>query len=495
MLGLTSSKTREDAATLVALDKSLAIISFDTSGNILDANENFLRLVGYSLSEIKGKHHRIFVDPAEHGSPAYANFWATLARGEYQQAEYRRIGKGGREVWIQGSYNPLLDSSGRPFKIIKFASDVSTAKLRSAEHAGQIEALNRSQAVIHFELDGTVTDANENFLNALGYRIEEIRGRHHSMFVSSSEANSPAYRDFWRRLGAGEFVAAEFCRIGKGGREVWIEASYNPIFDMNGKPFKVVKFATDITGKVEERKRREIIQKAIAADLAAITESIGEVTSQAASSASAATQTSSNVQAVASGAEELAASVQEISRQLSTALNVTTEAVDQAERTTGIVAGLSTSAQKIGAVVELISSIAAQTNLLALNATIEAARAGEAGRGFAVVASEVKNLATQTAKATEEIGAQIDAVQTTAGSAAQAIGSIAATISRINEISSGIATAVEEQASVTRDMSENMQVAATGVETIVGNMGAIASASEEVNTAAIQVRTASAGLL
>ena len=455
--------SQELTAKLDALGKSQAVIEFNLDGTIITANQNFLSALGYRLDEIQGKHHSMFVDPEFRESAEYKEFWEALRRGEYQAREYRRVAKGGKSIWIQASYNPLLDGNGKPFKIVKFASDITEQKLRNADYEGQINAIQKSQAVIEFNLDGTVITANDNFLKTLGYRLDEIQGKHHGLFVEPDYRESIACREFWDSLRRGEYQAAEYKRVAKGGRAVWIQASYNPIMGADGKLNKVVKFATDTTAQVEDRIRRGEIQKSIDIDLGQITDAVAATSERVTSAASASTQTSSNMQAVASGAEELAASVGEISRQASDALNISMQAVQQANETNAIVSGLAVAAQKIGDVVKLINNIADQTNLLALNATIEAARAGEAGRGFAVVASEVKSLATQTAKATDEISAQIAEVQGTTASAVNVIEAITQTISRVNEISAAIAASVEEQASVTQSISENMQVAARGV--------------------------------
>ncbi len=488
------SSGREAAAKLEALDRSQAIIEFEMDGTVVTANKNFLDALGYTLAEIKGKHHSMFVEASARDGAEYRAFWDDLRKGHFRAAEYKRIGKGGKEIWIQASYNPLLGRDGKPFKVVKFATDITAEKLKNAEYQGQIAAIAKAQAVISFELDGTVIDANQNFLDALGYRLEEIKGQHHRMFVETSQRDSAEYRAFWDALRQGRFQAAEYKRIGKGGKEVWIQASYNPILDMSGRPFKVVKFATDITAQVQDRLRRIEAQKGIDIELGSITVAVSQASEQATSAASASTQTSSNVQAVAAGAEELAHSVSEISRQVVHALEITNEAVTQADHTNTTITTLLAATQKIGEVVDLINSIAAQTNLLALNATIEAARAGEAGRGFAVVASEVKNLATQTSKATDEIGAQIAEVQGTTREAVGAISGISQTIARINEISTNIATAVEEQEAVTRDMSANMQVAAEGVGTITRGMNEIAAATRRVDDAARKVKDASRAL-
>jgi methyl-accepting chemotaxis protein len=486
-------KASNQNAVIEALDRSQAVIEFKPDGTVVRANDNFLKTLGYTLPEIVGKHHSMFVDPAVVKTPEYTQFWASLARGEFQQAEYKRIGKGGKEVWIQATYNPIL-SGGHVTRVIKFATDVTAQKLKAAETQGLVDAIGRAQAVIAFELDGTILDANDNFLTALGYSLDEIRGKHHSIFVEPAFRSSPEYTRFWADLRAGKFQQAEYKRIGKGGKEVWIQATYNPIFDMNGKPFKVVKFATDVTAMVKDRQRRADTQTAIAQELEAVGQEIEETNRQATNAASSSTEASANVQAVASGSEELAASVAEISRQVSHALKISEAAVSQAAQTGAIMRNLSEAAGKIGQVVELISNIAGQTNLLALNATIEAARAGEAGRGFAVVASEVKQLASQTAQATGEIGAQINLVQGSTQAAVDAINSVSETISEVNTISTSIASAVEQQSAVTKDMADNMHAASQVVAAITRSMADIAAATSRVDGATQQIRRLSGTL-
>ena len=236
-----------------ALDRVQAIIEFDLDGTVVSANENFLRIFGYELDEVVGKHHRMFCDPDYVESDAYTELWNKLGRGEFHSAEFKRLAKGGKEIWLRASYNPVFDEDGKPVRVVKFATDVTASKLQIAEYEGKIRAIERALAVIEFELDGTVITANENFLHIFGYSLDEVVGKHHRIFCDPGDAETPEYARFWQKLGRGEYEADEFRRIDKKGAEVWLQASYNPIFDMEGRPLKVVKFASDITVEVQKR--------------------------------------------------------------------------------------------------------------------------------------------------------------------------------------------------------------------------------------------------
>jgi methyl-accepting chemotaxis protein len=415
----------EDAGKIAAINRAQAVIEFNMDGTIVTANENFLRAMGYSLAEIQGKHHSMFVVPAERDSADYREFWARLNRGDYQAAEYKRIGKGAREIWILASYNPILDEAGKPFKVVKFATDVTAAKLTAADNQGQIAAIQKSQAVIEFNMDGTIRTANANFLGAMGYTLAEIKGKHHGMFVEPAERNAPAYREFWASLNRGQYQAAEYRRIAKGGREIWIQASYNPILDLNSKPFKVVKYATDVTQQAVLRKKAENARGLI--------------------------------EQVAAGSEEMSASIREISETMTKSRANATQATGRIDAADQQAQKLNDAAQAMSGIVELIGNITGQINLLALNATIESARAGESGRGFAVVASEVKNLANQAKHATDTISKEIEALNGVAGDVAGSLTAIKAAIASVNEFIASTAAAVEEQSIVTQDMSSNMQ--------------------------------------
>src|SRR3569623_1192524 len=370
------NSSQELRSQLDAVSRSQAVIEFKLDGTIITANENFLGALGYRLDEVQGKHHGMFVPEAERSSADYLEFWSKLRAGEFQSREFRRIAKDGRAIWIQASYNPLFDRSGKPYKVIKFAFDITQQKMRSADYEGQIKAIHKSQAVIEFDLDGRILTANDNFLATLGYPLEEIRGQHHGMCVEAAYRSSPEYREFWSALRRGEYQAGEFKRVGKSGRVVWIQASYKPINSAGGELMKVVKFATDVTAQVEDRIRRGDIQKAIDGDLDLITGAVNETTGRITSVVGASTQTSSNMQAVASGAEELAASVGEISRQAANALDISMRAVKQANETNEIVGQIaevqSTTANAV-TVIEGITETISQVNEIssAIAASVE----------------------------------------------------------------------------------------------------------------------------
>ncbi len=253
-------RNADNGGQIAAIKKAQAVIEFTLDGKIVDANDNFLNALGYTLAEIKGQHHSMFVEPAHRQSTEYRMFWEKLGRGEYDAGQYKRIGKGGNEIWIQASYNPIVGPDGKPFKVVKYATDITEQVISNADFSGQIAAIKKAQAVIEFTLDGKIVDANENFLNTLGYSLSEIKGQHHSMFVDASYRQSTDYRMFWDKLGRGEYDAGQYKRVGKGGKEIWIQASYNPIIGPDGKPFKVVKYATDITAQV---RASEVLQAAV----------------------------------------------------------------------------------------------------------------------------------------------------------------------------------------------------------------------------------------
>ncbi|MFC3120774.1 methyl-accepting chemotaxis protein [Agaribacter flavus] len=506
---IETTEDMHNKTVLHAMHRSQAIIEFSPDGIIKSANENFLKTIGYDLNEIKGQHHKMFAPLELRDSPEYQQFWRNLREGKFFTAEIKRLGKGEKEIWLSASYNPLFNEAGEVVGVIKFATDITEQKLKTIDYRGQIKAINRAQAVIEFNMDGTIIKANEHFLAATGYSMSEIEGKHHKIFVTPEYAKSQEYKALWSNLNAGTFFSDEIERVAKDGTRLWLQASYNPIFDLNGKPYKVVKYATDVTERKQTIEQiKSLISKMTDGDLtgALTLEKENEFYDVAQALNSFITnirnvmiQIISSSQRTYESASEISQANNDLAGRTELQVNSLREAVDtmqslsdmitansgnanQANRlstdassiaSTGgkliaevvsTMGSITESAKKISEIIDVIDGIAFQTNILALNAAVEAARAGEQGRGFAVVASEVRTLAQRSANAAKDIAGLIsDSVSKIENGnelvtqSGDTMGKIVKSIKEVTTVIAEIDSASEEQAKGIQNISASIK--------------------------------------
>lgn len=501
-----------------AINRSMATIEFDLQGNILNANENFLKVMGYSLDEVKGKHHSLFVEQNYKDSDEYRHFWQRLNAGEFFSDRYMRIGKGGKIIWIEATYNPLMDSDGKPYRVVKFASDVTARVMHQLESEAKLKAIDSSYAVIEFETDGTIIEANSNFCGVLEYQHDEIIGKHHRIFVDQAFANTDDYKKFWQELAAGVEKVYVFRRISKTGKDVWIQAAYIPISMAGKPPHKVIKIAADIT----EQKQHEldlarmvdeagkVLQAMSEGDLTLnvlgdysgklhdlktdlnsgvnkLCSALSEINFAVVSVSDSANEVATSSAALAERTQENAQSLEQANSMMTSSQEQFTQphlkvndADDKTKQQLGIIDSggslmnqtlsameeIKNSSEQITNIVALIDGIAFQTNLLALNAAVEAARAGEHGRGFAVVAGEVRNLAQKSAEAAKDIKTLIEKAVHQSQTGVEVVGRLSENLEDIRDKSNEVADIVAAVGDLASEQTSGMQKIANEIDTI-----------------------------
>ncbi|WP_320189024.1 PAS domain-containing methyl-accepting chemotaxis protein [Agrobacterium rosae] len=523
------SLMRSDAhAVLESFQRSQAIISFKPDGTILDANDNFCQALGYKSEEIVGKHHRMFVGEGYMRGDGYRKFWKNLSEGKFEKGQFKRFTKSGDSIWIEASYNPVF-RGGKVVKIVKIATDVTASKKQSLDSHGKLDALSRAQAVIEFDPSGRILDANQNFLDALGYDITEISGQHHRMFCEPAYIASAEYSRFWERLSAGEYYNDEFKRIRKDGKPIYIQATYSPIYDDDGNVFKVVKFASNVTGRVVALQQIAAGLERLAdcnirftidepfvpefdhlrhdfnATLAKFQETLEQVLTQTNTLSAKCGELSDNAGSIAQRSDQQAAALEQTNQSLAQitgavsesaerttaaralvdeALSAASKSVQVVTNTVDAIGRIEVASDEIGKITGVIDEIAFQTNLLALNAGVEAARAGEAGKGFAVVAQEVRELALRSAKAAKEISSLIQNSSKEVKEGVRLVGETGAALANIEVYVHAIDSNVEAVAAAAFQQKSQLQEISSAVGSLdkmtrqnasmVGDMGGTA---------------------
>ena len=520
-------RRRDNRSKVDALSRSMAVIEFDLTGKVLNANTQFLNAMGYRLEEIKGKHHRIFMPEGEAEGPQYDAFWSDLAKGASRNGQVRRVTKTGEICWLESTYETLIDPEGRPFKVVKYAFDITSVKNMEAESRAKINAIEKVQAVIEFDPQGTILEANALFCGVMGYTRDEIVGQKHRMFVEDDYAKSAEYAEFWEELRAGKTLSRQYRRVGKGGRLIFIEASYNPIMDASGRVVKVVKFAVDMTafqlaidqvggalskmaeGDLSARIEtnlgpmddiRTIFNRAleqVERAIGSVCEGAAEVVREAQAIRASSNELSRRTETQAATLEQSAAALEQLTGSVSGSTELTNSArgqvgsaAEEADHSARIVDNaivamneIAASSQKISSITGVIDDIAFQTNLLALNAGVEAARAGDAGRGFAVVASEVRALAQRSSEAAKEIADLLVNSERQVSEGVDLVDKTGAALKRINERVAEIRDSVVTIATSASEQSNGLAEMNKAVSDLDHTTQQNAAMAEETNAA------------
>ncbi len=494
-------KNKNEKILSEVINSNYAVIYFKPDGTIIKANEVFLKTMGYSLEEIVGKHHSIFCEEKFAKTQEYKDGWDAVRAGETVTAEFQRVKKDGNLIFLRASYMPIIEN-GKVVEVVKLAQDITKNRLKNLFFIGQVKAINKSNAVIEFDMNGNILNANDNFLNTLGYKKDDIVGKHHSIFCEENYKNSSEHKEFWKKLNRGEFDSGEYLRIAKNGNHVWIQASYNPILDMDGKAFRVVKYATDITTKKNTMFEVEKEVKEFSSSLNALLHTSKNMLEDAKFSnknSQNATNSSQNINSLiedlSEKIEQMQKAIVDISSKTSKNEQIAQDATVQSKETATAMVKLNEESQKIGETVNIISQIAFQTNILSLNAAVEAATAGEAGKGFAVVAQEVRNLATRSNDAAKNITERIALIQNLVKNSLDSIHEIDDTISNISSISKEISHSMSEQKQNSSIVSQNAKDGLVGLNEVTKNMQDVVSSTQNTLTEAQKTQDSSNSLV
>ncbi|MCM2349333.1 MAG: PAS domain-containing methyl-accepting chemotaxis protein [Bacteriovoracaceae bacterium] len=497
MLATDISELKSELKVRTDIMNITSIVSeSDLKGNILSINEKFIQVSKYGRDELLGKPHNTTRHP-DMPKEVFKEMWATIGRGNLFRGVVKNRAKDGTPYYVDAVIAPIMGDNGKPKKYLGVRYDITETEIERQNMLGVIHAIDTSFIFIECDPSGNILTGNNIFQKLMEYSADEVKGKHHRIFCESSYVNSPEYSQFWADLKNGQKKSGVFKRMTRSGKEVWFQAVYSPVVDETGRVFKVVIIATDVT----EQQIVTAIQEtanALSSASAELTATASEMSNTAnktsresQSAASTAEEVAIAVQTVATNMEEMVASIKEIGRSTNESSKMAKMTLVKAQESNVTITKLGTSSQEIGDVIKVISSIAQQTNLLALNATIEAARAGEAGKGFAVVANEVKELAKQTAKATNDITNKIGAIQTDTKSAVDAIAGISDAVEKLNGISGVIAAAVEEQTATTNEISRVVVQSQKGVESIAGTIKVVSAAANESTISSNQTLDAS----